>query len=150
MSQKYFLWEFLRDTIDAAQPDSPFYGARLRFTHFEYTDEEDFGICLGNVVSNPNGGVEYDARLIVTTYCRIGEVERDDRYDAYEQAKTLALAVQALLQNDPGLGGRTCSTRVGLLVDDFDELSAGQAHAVNNLYVVLNQISFDLPSPWQV
>ena len=43
-SQKKKLFDFLHDAITAAVAGNPLYNAQLRFSHFEYTDEEDFGI----------------------------------------------------------------------------------------------------------
>lgn len=153
LTQKEKLHAFLRDAIDNAAGDSPLYGCQLRFTHFEFADEENYGICLGNVVSDTRpgpGGVmdEWDARLIVTTYARVTGIERDERLSAYAQSKAIALKVAELLWADNGLGGRTCNSWPGKLIDDYDQLSADQTHAVNNLYVVLNRSGANLPEPW--
>lgn len=149
MSEKQKLFDFLQAGIEAATDDSPLYNACLRFTHFDYTDEDDVGLLLSNVVSDPAGAVEYDARLIVTTYVRIGGVERNDRYEEYELSKALALKVSELIYDDDSLGGRTCRTIIGKLIDDVDDqLSAGQRHAVNNLYVTINWSGKPLPEPW--
>lgn len=148
-SEKKKLFDFIQEAIAAASGVNPLYQAALRFDHFDYTDEDDFGVLLSNVVSAPAGAVEYDARLIVTTYVRIKEVERNDRYDEYEQSKEMALEIANLISTDDSLGGRTCRTVLGRLIDDVDDqLSVGQTHAVNNLYVTVNWSGKDLPEPW--
>jgi hypothetical protein len=152
-SQKKRLYDFLSEAIAAAGVGTPLYGAELRFTEFEYTDESDYGIALGNVVSDPRPGIggvmdESDARLIVTTYTRLTGLERDERAPAYEQSKAIALKVAELMFNDNGLNNRTCNSWPGKLIDDYDQLSANHTHAVNNLYVVLNRSGKSLPEPW--
>ncbi|HYE72271.1 MAG TPA: hypothetical protein VEF04_03030 [Blastocatellia bacterium] len=153
-SQKKKLFDFLKDAITAARSSSdPLYKAKLRFTHFEYTDEDELGLCLSNAISEPGMGIdgvsEFDVRLIITSYARIQGVERDDRYEPYEKSKAAILKVSELLLEDDGLGGRSCRTMVGQLVDDVDDqLSASQRHAVNNLYVILNWSGKEFPAPW--
>lgn len=148
-SQKKHLFDFLQAAIVTATAGDPLYQAQRRFTHFEYTDEEDFGVSLSNVVSSPAGGVEYDVRIIVTAYVRIKGIERDDRYDEYEQSKAMALKIAEHISNDDSLGGRTCRTLLGRLIDDVDDqISAGHVHAVNNLYVTVNWSGIPLSEPW--
>lgn len=152
-SEKKKLFDFLQEAINASSPDDPIHEAKLRFTHFEFTDEDDYGLILSNVVSQPGasgaGYVEYDARLIVTGFARIGGVERDDRHEPYELSKAIALRAAQLIGDDDSLGGRTCRAVTGQMVDDVDDqLSVGQRHAVNNLYVVCNWSGAELPAPW--
>lgn len=164
MSAKLSLYQFLDDYLKALQAavnadpqapeyNSPLFGSKLRFSHHEYTKEDDWGIHLSNVTSIPrtlgDETKEFDARLIVTTYVRVGALpDRDDRYAAYERANAMALAIAHLIWADNGLGGRTCNTFVGQMIDDFDSLSAGQQHAVTNLYVTVNQSGAPLPGLW--
>lgn len=153
MSQKQHLYSFLEALIAAAPNDAALHGVTLRFTPFEITDEDDAGVHLSNVISDPrlkSGGVaeEYDVRLIVVTYARIAGPETDTRLAAYEKSNAMMRAVAAAILNDEGLGGRTCNTRVGRQVDDFESLAAGEIHAVNNLYVVLNATGRNLEAPW--
>ena len=153
MSQKKHLYDFLTDLIAAAAINTPLQGVLLRFTPFEITDEDDAGIHLSNVVSDPrlkSGGLaeEYDARLVIVTYARIAGPERDERQAGYEKSNAMMRAVAAAIINDEGLGGRTCNARVGKQVDDFESLAADQIHAVNNLYVVLNSTGQELAAPF--
>lgn len=153
MSQKGKLFDFLTDLIAAAGSGTPLHGVKLRFTPFEVTKEEEAGIHLSNVVSDPrpkSGGLtdEYDARLIVVTYARISGPQRDDRRTAYEKSNAMMLAVAGAILADEGLGNRTCNARVGKQIDDFESLAAGQMHAVNNLYVVLNSTGQPLAAPF--
>jgi len=153
MSQKKHLYDFLNDLITAAAPATPLHGVKLRFDHFDITKEDDAGIHLSNVISDPrlkSGGIadEYDARLIVVTYVRVAGPQRETRLDEYERSNGMMRAVVAAILADEGLGGRTCNTRVGKQVDDFESLAAGQMHAINNLYVVLNSTGRQLEAPF--
>jgi hypothetical protein len=153
MSAKRNLYDFLSDKIQAALNTSPIYQAKLRFTHFEVTGEDDYGMHLSNVVSTPRPGrtgntEEFDTHVIVTPYARIKGPERADRLAAYEKANAMALTVAGLILADEGLGNRTCNAFVGQMVDDFDELAADQVHAVVNLYVTVNHSGKQLPGLW--
>ena len=158
--EKARLYYFLKNAIEAAAEGTPFYQALLRFTHFEYTKEEEYGLCLSNTVGQPafsryEDYREFNVRLIVTAYCRIPGAERDERIEADSKAYLLAMAVAKLIDENQDLsdGGVGClnSTRVGKLIGDVDDtLAAGQKHAVYNLYVTINHDGRPLPEPWDL
>lgn len=146
-SQKKNFYDWLVNAVTTAQANTPLYRIQTRFTPFEYSDEEDFGLCLSNVVSNPSIGLsgadEFDCRLIITSYARI-KGERDNRQEAYEKAKAIILEIVRLMREQRG-----CD-HIGQLIDDIDDqLSPGQKHAVNNLYVVLNRTGDEMPGMWR-
>lgn len=158
--EKARLYYFLKNAIEAAAENTPFYQAQLRYTHFEYTKEEEYGICLSNTVGQPGCGPadeyrEFNVRIIVTAYCRIPSAERDERIEADAKAYLLAMAVAKLIDEQPDLGtgsvGCLNSSRIGKLIGDVDDtLAAGQKHAVYNLYVTINHDGRPLPEPWDM
>lgn len=164
MSAKLALYQFLDDHLTglqaavnldplAVEANSPLFASKLRFSHHELLKEDDWGLHISNVTSIPrtlgDESKEFDARLIVTCFVRVpAKPDRDDRYAAYERANAMALAIAQLIWADSGLGGRTCNTFVGQMIDDFDVLDTGQVYAVTNLYVTVNQSGAPLPGLW--
>lgn len=137
------LYEFLKETIEAADSASPLFEVALHDTFFQQLTE-DVAIRIGDTESQiaPLPGAEeaqeFDARITMVIYSRIPKEEWDSRAAYRDQVNRISRALTLLIYNDPRLNLRVNDCRVLGSRRGYDSINTDR-FAVANLDLILNE-----------
>ena len=137
------LYEFLKETIEAADSASQLYEIALHDTLFQPLTE-DVAIRIGEVESSiaPLPGAEeaeeFDARFPLVIYSRIPKDEWDSRVNYRDQVNRISRELALLIYNDPRLNLRVNDCRVLGSRRGYDSINTDR-FAVANLDVIINE-----------
>lgn len=137
------LYEFLKETIAAADVGSVLCEVALHDTFFQQLTDE-VAIRIGDVESEiaPLPGAEaaeeFNARLTLVIYSRIPKEEWDSRAAYRDQVNRISRELALLIYNDPRLNLRVNDCRVLGSRRGYDSINTDR-FAVANLDVILNE-----------
>lgn len=134
------LFDFLRERIDAAVPESPLFDLELHDTVYQtITKERGVRIseAVGDLSPGPDSIREYDVELIVTCFSKVLGKNVKDRQPALISVFGIQKAVYEILLADSTLGDRVCDSLMRKGGRGYDVFEDG-VFAVTNMPMIIN------------
>ncbi len=137
------VYDFLKETIDAAQSGEPLFGAELHDTVFRRIEKE-YCIRVGDAESDlaPSPGadeeLEFDGVVPLVILSVVSGPNRSDRKAARTRMIKLSKALAKLFHDDPTMGGRVNDSRVTRWPRGWDSIES-KPYSISNAVLLVNE-----------